>query len=127
MEVHQEEPQTNTKTHLSSPNIILALGVKKTQQTNRSDDLQSTYLQQFKWYPQPLVPLPLKVASQPCWSPQPSQPRYNLVPLLEEQVHQEEVRQEEAEEELQEEEDNPEEQEALTNQPREMENLWVHY
>ena len=90
----------NTKTSLSSLNITPAQGAKKkTQQMNKSAGLQSTYLQQFKWYPLPLIPLPQKTVSQLCRSPWPLPPKYNPVPLLEEQVHQgeeEEVPQAEA-------------------------------
>ena len=54
------------------------------------------------------------------------------MPFLEEQVCQEEVEevhQEEVEEAHQEEVEgvHQEEEETLTNQPREMENLWAHY
>ena len=111
---------------------------------NRSVNLQSTYLQQFKQYPLPLIPLPLETASQLCRSPQPSQPKDNPVPLLEEQVHQEEACLEEAEEahleeaeeaHLEEaEEAHPEEVEEVhqgeempTNLLKEMENPWAHY
>ena len=46
----------NTKMSLSSLNITPAWGAKKkTQQMNKSAGLQSTYLQQFKWYPVPLL------------------------------------------------------------------------
>ena len=124
MEAHQEEPHTSTRMSPSLQNIIPALEVKKkTQSTSRSTNLWSIYLQQFKWYPLPLVPLPLKTASQLCQSPQPSQPKYNPILLLEEQVHLEE-----AEEAHQEEvEEVHQGEEMLTNPPREMENPWAHY
>ena len=131
-EAHKEELHMSTRMSLSSLNIIPALEVKKkTQQMNRSANLWSTYLQQFKQYPLPLVPLPLKTVPQLCRSPQPLQPKYNPVPLLEEQVCQEEAEeahQEEVEEaHLEEVEEAYQEEETLTNLPKEMENLWVHY
>ena len=132
MEVHKEELPMSTRMSLSLQNIIPALEAKKkTQQMNRSADLRSIYLQQFKQYPLPLVPLPLKTASQLCRLPWPLQPKYNPVPHLEEQVCQEEVEevhQEEVEEAHQEEvEEAHQEEEIPTNLPKEMENLWVHY
>ena len=127
----------STKMSLSLQNTIPALEVKKkTQQMSRSVNLQSTYLQQFKQYPLPLIPLPLKTASQLCWSPWPLQPKCNPVQLLEEQVHQEEAHLEEAEEaHLEEEEEEEEEvhqedtqeEEMPTNLLKDMESLWVHY
>ena len=67
MEAQQEKLPTSIKMSLSLQNITLALEMKKkTQQMSRSINLQSTYLQQFKQYPLPLVPLPLKTASQLC-------------------------------------------------------------
>ena len=99
---------------------------------SKSTDLWLVYLQQFKQYPLPRVPVPLKTPSQLCWLPQPLWPRYNLILLLEEQAHQEEDCLEEAEEAHQEEEEVHQEEEqeevALTNPLlRQMENLWVCY
>ena len=95
---------------------------KKTHQTNRSTDLQLTYLQQFQQYPLPLVPLkPLTLA---CRLPQPSQPKYNPVPMLEVQAHQEEDHQE-VEEEVHWEEGK--EEVEMPSQPNQMENQWVDY
>ena len=55
-EAHKGEPCTSTKMSPSSQSIIPAQEVKKkTPSTSRSDDLQLTYLQQFKQY---LLPLP---------------------------------------------------------------------
>ena len=86
---------------------------KKTQQMSRSTDLQSTYLQQLKWYPLPLIPLLLKTASQLCSLPQPLLPKYNTIPSLEEQACQEKDHLEEVEEAcLEEEEAHLEEEEA---------------
>ena len=131
MEAHKEEPCMNTKMSLSSLNTTPAWGAKKkTQQMNKSADLRSTYLQQFKQYPLPLVPLPQKTVSQLCQSPQPLPPKYNPVPFLEEQVRQEgeEVPQVEGEEapQVEEEEVHPEEG-IITNPLKEMENPWAHY
>ena len=91
----------------SLQSIIPAQGAKKKiPSMSRFDDLRLTYLQQFKRYLLPLVPLPQKTASQLCQLQQPLLPRYNPVPLLEAQVHQEgEVLQEEEEEVHQEEEE----------------------
>ena len=121
-EAHQEEPQTNTKTSQSFQSTTPALGAKKkTQQTSKSAGLQSAYLQQFKWYPLPLVPLPLKTASQLCWLPQPLLPKHNPIPFLEEQVCQEEDHLEEVEEVHQ-------EGVVPTNQLlNQMESLWACY
>ena len=77
---------------------------------SKSDDLRLTYLQQFKRYLLPLVPLPLKTRPQLCWLPQPLLPKYNPVPLLEAQAHQEEEEVHLAEEEAclaEEEEETP--------------------
>ena len=98
---------------------------------SKSDNLQLTYLQQFKRYLLPLVPLPLKTRPQLYWSPQPLLPKYNPVPLLEAQACQEE-------EALQEEEEvHPEEEEARPVEEEEeeiphklllaMESPWVCY
>ena len=136
MEAHQEEPQMSTKMYPSLQNTTPALEAKKkTQQTSRSIDLQSTFLQQFKQYPLPLIPLPLKTASQLCQSPQPLPPKYNTIPLLEDQACQEEDCLEEVEEACQEVEEVPQEEEevpqqeaAPTNQsPSQKENLWACY
>ena len=113
-------------------NIIPVLEAKKkTQSTSRSINLQSTYLQQFKQYPLPLIPLPQKTPLQLCQSPQPLQPKYNPVLLLEEQVHQEEAHLEEVEEVEEahpgEVEEVHQEEEMLTNPLKEMENLWALY
>ena len=96
---------------------------------SKSVDLRLTYLWQFKWYPLPLIPLPLKTTSQLCQSPQPSLPKYNPVPLLEEQVCQEEAEAvcQEEEVHLEEVEEAHLEEEMLTNLPKEMENPWAHY
>ena len=139
-EVHQEEPRMNTKTFQSLQSTTPALEAKKkTQQMNKSTDLWSAYLQQFKQYPLPLIPLPLKTASQLCQFPQPLLPRYNPIPLLKEQACQEEDHLEEAEEGCQEEEEGCQEEEEvhqeeeeeeamLTNQLlTQMENLWACY
>ena len=132
MESLREEPQMNTKMSLPSPNTIPALEVKKkTQQMNKSKDLQSIYLQQFKWYPLPLVPL--RQETPICWLPQPSQLNYNLIPLLEEQACQAEDHQEEevVVEALQEEEvvhqEVVDKVEAMPNQPNRKESPWAHY
>ena len=110
---------------------------KKTPSMNRSDDLQSTYLQQFQCYLLPLIPLKKKTAI--CQLPQPSQPNYNPVHSLEEQIHQEadqeEVDQEEdpqveeeEEEELQVVEEAPHEEEEMLRQPLcWKESPWEHY
>ena len=132
MEVHKGELHMNTKMSLFSPNTIPALGAKKkTQQTSKSIDLQSTYLWQFKQYLLPLIPLPQKTISQLCWSPWPLPPKYNPVLFLEEQVHQGEVEEAHLEEV---EEAHPEEveeahleEETPINPPKEMENPWVQY
>ena len=121
MEIHKEEPHTSTKTSPSLQSITLALEAKKkTQLTSRSTDLQSIYLQQFKRYPLPLVPLKTTLS---CQSPWPLPPKCNPILLLEEQVHQEgeeEVPQAEAEEA------HPEEG-ILTNPLKGMENPGAHY
>ena len=123
MEARKGEPHTNTKMSPFSQNTTLAQGVKKkTPSMSRSDNLRSTYLQQFRRYPLPLVPL-LKTPSQLCQSPQPLQPKYNPILLLEEQV-----RQEEAEEAHQEEEEVAHQEEEMpTNNPRGTENPWACY
>ena len=121
MEVHKEEPHMNTKTSPSLPNIIQAQEVKKKiWSMNRSADLQSIYLQQFKQYPLPLILLKKGLS---CWSPQPSLPKYNPVPYLEEAG---EVHPEEAEEAHQEEGASPEEEMPI-KPLREMGSPWVHY
>ena len=128
-EIHKEEPHTSTKTSPSLQNIILALEAKKkTQLMNRSADLWSIYLQQFKQYPLPLIPLKTMLS---CQSPWPLPPKYNPIPLLEEQAHQEgeeEVPQAEAEEVHQEKEEEAHPEEGiLTNLLKGMENPWAHY
>ena len=107
----------STKTSPSLQNIIPALEAKKTPLTNRFDNLRLTYLQQFKQYPLPLVPLPQKTAFQLCRLPWPLPPRCNPVPLLEVQVHQEEEVALQAEEEA-----HPVEEEA--HQVEEVEETW---
>ena len=128
-EAHKEEPHTSTKMSPSLQNTIPARGAKKkTPLTSRSDNLRSIYLQQFKRYPLPLVPLPLKTPSQVCQLPWPLLPKYNPVPLLEEQVHQEEeVLQAEEGAHLVEEEAHWEEEveETPCNPPLAMENPWA--
>ena len=130
MEAHKEEPHTSTKMFPSLQNTTPAQGVKKkTPSMSKSDNLQSIYLQQFKQYPLPLIPLPLKKPSQICRSPWPLLPRYNPVLLLKEQVHQEEVPQvEEGEHLVEEEAHQEEEEEAETpcNPLLGMENPWAH-
>ena len=117
-EAHQEKPQMSTKMSPSLQNTIPALEVKKkTQLMSRSVNLLSTYLQQFKWYPLPLVPLPLKTASQICRLPWPLLPRYNPILLLEEQACWEEDHLEEVEEAHQEEEEALQWEAMPTNQP----------
>ena len=123
MGLNKEEPHTNTKTSPSLLSITPALEArKKTQQTSKSADLQLTYLQQFKRYPLPLIPLP-KTASQLCRLPQPLQLKYNPVLFLEEQVCQEEAEEAHQEEVV----EVHQEEEMPTNQPKEMENPWAHY
>ena len=113
METYKGEPHMNTKMSPSLQNTIPAQGAKKKiPLMSRSNDLQLTYLQQFRQYPLPLVLLPQKPASQLCQSPQPLPLKYNPVPFLKEQVHQEEAHQEE-------------EGETLLNQPLVMENPWA--
>ena len=133
-EAHKEEPRTSTKTFPSLQNTIPAQGAKKkTLLTSKSNDLQSIYLQQFKQYLLPLIPLPLKTPSLICRSPWPLLPRYNPVLLLEEQVHQEEVPQVEEGEHLveeeahleEEEEEEEEEAETPCSLLLEMENPWA--
>ena len=132
MEAHKEEPYMSTKMSPSSQSTTLAQEVKKkTPSMNRSDDLRLTYLQWFKWYPLPLIPLP-KTTLQLCRSPQPLQLKCNPVLFLEEQVRQEEAEeahQEEVEEVHQEEEEEVayQEEETPTNQPRGTGNPWAHY
>ena len=130
MEAYKGGPHTSTKMSPSLQNTIPAQGAKKkTPLISRSDDLQSIYLQQFKQYPLPLVPLPLKTPSQVCQLPQPLPPKYNPVLLLEEQVCQEEeVPQAEEEALLVEEEAHQEEEEVEEtpcNPPLAMENPWA--
>ena len=135
MEIHWEEPQMNTKMFQSLQSITPALEAKKkTQQTNKSIDLWSAYLQQFKQYLLPLIPLPLKTASHICRLPQPSPPKHNPILLLEEQAHQVEDHLEEVEEgcqgveEVHQEEEEEEEEEVLINQLLiQMESLWACY
>ena len=131
MEAHKEEPCTSTKTSPSLQNIIPVQGVKKkTPSMSKSDDLQLTYLQQFKQYPLPLIPLSLKTRPQPCRSPQPLLPKYNPVLLLEAQACQEEeALQEEEEVHPEEEEVRPaeEEEEILHKLLLAMESPWAHY
>ena len=133
MEARKGEPHMNTKTSLFLLNTTPALRVKKkTQQMNKSADLQSTYLQQFRWYPLPLIPLPQKTISQLCWLSQPLLPKYNLVPFLEEQVHQEgEEEVPQAEEEAHQEEEEVHlveaEEEIQINLLWEMKNPWECY
>ena len=70
MELPREEPQTSTKMSPSLQNVTPVQAVKKkTQPMNKSIDLQSTYLQQFKHYPLPLVPLKQPIPT--CQFPQP--------------------------------------------------------
>ena len=131
MGLNKEEPHTNTKMSPSLLSITPALEArKKTQQTSKSADLRLTYLQQFKRYPLPLIPL-LKTASQLCRLPQPLQLKYNPVLFLEEQVCQEEAEEAHQEEvaEVHQEEvvEVHREEETPTNQPKEMENPWAHY
>ena len=122
----------STKTFPSLQSTTPALEAKKIPSMSRSDNLQLTYLHQFKQYPLPLVPLPQKPLSQLCRLPWPLPPRCNPVPLLEVQVHQEEE-----EEVLQaEEEVHPVEEEVRQAEEEEetpckpllaMESPWVHY
>ena len=131
MESYKGEPHTSTKTSPSLQSTIPTQEAKKKiPSMSKSDDLQSIYLQQFKQYLLPLVPLPLKTPSQICQSPWPLPPKYNLVPLLEEQVHQEEeVPQAEEGAHLVEEEAHQEEEEVEEtphNPPLVMENPWAH-
>ena len=70
MELLREEPQMSTKMSPPSQNITPTLEAReKTQQMSKSEDLQLTYLQQFKHYPLPLIPL--KSTIPICQSPQP--------------------------------------------------------
>ena len=126
------KPCTNKKMSPSLQSTTLAQGAKKKiPSKSRSNDLRLTYLQQFKQYPLPLVPLP-KTPSQLCQSPWPLQLKYNPIPLLEDQVHQEEVAEahQEEEEEVHQEEGEVatcQEEETPTNSPREMESPWACY
>ena len=127
MEIHKEEPHTSTKTSPSLQSITLALEAKKkTQSTNKSINLQSIYLQQFKQYLLPLVPLKMTPS---CQLPRPLPPKYNPILLLEEQVCQEEEVPQAEEEEAhhkEEEEAHPEEG-ILTNLLKGTENPWACY
>ena len=119
-ETHKEQPQMTSKMspHLQSTTPALE-AKKKTQQTSKSADLQSAYLQQFKQYPLPLVLLRTPVP--PCLSSWPLLPRYNPIPLLEEQAHQEEDLP--AEEEVHQEEVHKEEAVATNRLPNQTESL----
>ena len=130
-EAHKEELRTSTKTSPSLQNITPALEAKKTPSMSRSNNLRSTYLQQFKQYPLPLIPLPWKTLSQLCQSPQPLPPRCNPVLLLEVQVHQEEEEDLWVEEEVHPVEEEvrqaEEEEETLHKLPSVTESPWAHY
>ena len=111
-------------------NIIPVQGAKKkTPLMSKSNNLRLTYLQQFKQYPLPLVPLPLKTRPQLCRLPQPLLPKYNPVLLLEAQAHQgEEALQEEEEVHLAEEACPAEEEEEIPHKPLlVMESPWACY
>ena len=131
MELLKEEPQTSTKTSPSSQSITPVQAAKrKTQSINRSTDLWSTYLQQFQWYPLPLIPLRETIPI--CQSPWPLWPNYNPTPLLEEQAHWAEGHQEqEVVEAPQEEEEAYQEMAdrvgAMPNQPNRRESPQAHY
>ena len=122
----------STKMSPSLQNTTPAQGAKKkTPSMSRSNDLQLTYLQQFKQYPLPIIPPPLKTASQVCQLPWPLPPKHNPIPSLEALVHQEEaeeVPQAEEEAHLVEEEahQEEEEEETLLNLLLVTENPWVH-
>ena len=125
METTRGEPLTNAQMYPSSQTSSSAPAVKtkKTPLTSRSNDLQSTYLQQFKWYLLPLIPL--KPLMPWCLLPWPLQLNYNPVPSLEEWICQE------AEEaHLEVEEAHPEVEEACQEEamhrqlPNQKENPW---
>ena len=99
---------------------------------NRSDDLQSIYLQQFQCYLLPLIPL--RTPTLICQLPQPSQPTCNPVASLEVQIHlgaegvpqeMEEAHQEEEAHQVVEE--VPQEEEMHRQSPNQMESPWEHY
>ena len=80
METLKEEPQMSIKTPLSfqSSSSALAMKKKKTPSINRSNNLWSTYLQQFQCYPAPLIPLNKTTVT--CQLLQPSWLNYNPAP-----------------------------------------------